>query len=375
MSTEKLELGEEITDPKELEKEEKIIDEIAEIGLERIRNKTLMPRDEHPKQFGCVWAEFIIEKGLPEFLQVGVFQKPRTFPAWIRFSSFREQPDSKGDAYGMAIKLMGVEGKKELDDESYATTQDFLLNNSPVFFVKNAEDYVISRREKILWMKPLKLSFPSLNPFTWSYRESAIFFTQALKSFIKINSPLEIQYHSAVPYRLGLEEICQPWSTTPDDKRLRAVKYFVKPQLPQNKVNTKISKAEKDYLHKALVSFLSQKQAYFDFYIQLQADPEKMPIEDPRIEWKGAPEYKVATIKIPAQTFDTSPDQLDFGENLSFTPWHCLHEHRPLGEINRVRLKAYQKSSGLRHDTNKKKREEPTPESSDKFKKLINPTQ
>ncbi len=40
----------------------------------------------------------------------------------------------------MAIKLLGVPGPKLADDEK--ETQDFLLINSPVFFVRNAADYV-----------------------------------------------------------------------------------------------------------------------------------------------------------------------------------------------------------------------------------------
>ncbi|KCZ12231.1 catalase domain protein, partial [Acinetobacter baumannii 42057_5] len=48
-------------------------------------------------------------------------------------------------------------------------------------------------------------------------------------------------------------------------------------------------------------------------------------------EWKEneAPFYQVATIHIPKQSFDT-PEQNQFCENLSFTPWHALPEHKPL---------------------------------------------
>ena len=53
-----------------------------------------------------------------------------------------------------------------------------------------------------------------------------------------------------------------------------------------------------------------------------------MPVENPTIAWDEAasPFRKVATIRIPAQTFDT-PEQMTFCENLSYTPWHALPEH------------------------------------------------
>jgi hypothetical protein len=85
-----------------------------------------------------------------------------------------------------------------------------------------------------------------------------------------------------------------------------------------------------------------------------------MPVEDPTIPW-DAPYQKVATIRIPPQTFDT-PEQLAFCENLSFTPWHALPEHRPLGGINRARKAVYAAVSAQRHELNGVPEREPTPE-------------
>jgi hypothetical protein len=68
--------------------------------------------------------------------------------------------------------------------------------------------------------------------------------------------------------------------------------------------------------------------------------------------------YKVATIHIPQQTFDT-PQQNEFCENLSFTPWHALPEHKPLGVTNRLRKVIYDHISRVRHEINDAKRQEP----------------
>ena len=72
-----------------------------------------------------------------------------------------------------------------------------------------------------------------------------------------------------------------------------------------------------------------------------------------------SPPIEVATIRIPRQTFD-SPAQQAYCENLSFTPWHSLPEHRPLGGINRVRKAVYLAVSTLRHRLNQAPRVEPT---------------
>lgn len=73
-----------------------------------------MRRDAHAKMHGVVKAEFIIEPNLPEELQIGLFKEAKTYPAWIRFSnqSGSLSPDIERDIRGMAIKLMGVAGRK-----------------------------------------------------------------------------------------------------------------------------------------------------------------------------------------------------------------------------------------------------------------------
>ena len=86
-----------------------------------------------------------------------------------------------------------------------------------------------------------------------------------------------------------------------------------------------------------------------------------MPVEDPTIVWDEikAPFIEVATIRIPKQQFNSEAQQT-FCENLSYTPWHALAEHRPVGGINRVRKTVYEGISLLRHKLNKAPRVEPT---------------
>jgi len=109
-----------------------------------------------------------------------------------------------------------------------------------------------------------------------------------------------------------------------------------------------------------MVEHLTQRNmpAHFDFTLQVMDGATPAVIDNPTVEW-DVPEQRVAIITIPPQTFDTEKKQA-FGENLTYTPWHALPEHRPIGQINAVRKAVYLASSALRHETRKAPRAEPT---------------
>lgn len=106
---------------------------------------------------------------------------------------------------------------------------------------------------------------------------------------------------------------------------------------------------------------LGASDAVFDFAIQVQTDPYKMPIEDPSVNWDESlsPFQRVATLTIPAQVFDT-PSRDEMGDNLSFNPWRTLAEHRPMGGISRARRQVYRALSKFRHERNQAPQAEPS---------------
>jgi hypothetical protein len=285
-------------------------------------------RDAHPKAHGCVRAEFRVMDAVPPELAAGVFAAPRTYQAWIRYSngSGTPQPDSVGDGRGMAIKLMGVE-------DSPSTTQDFIMVNYPVFFVRNAADYVDFQ------LNLLKFFLPGFNPFRLRLHELLVALAITRQ---KVLNPLNSRYWSMTPILLGSG----------------AAKYSARPIAPLSSFTATDSP---NFLRANLARHLAQGGAEFDFMLQPQGQSTAMPIEDPTIRWDEAasPFTPVARITIPPQTFE-SPEQLAFCENLSFTPWHCVEAHRPLGGINRVRRLVYDHISRLRHDLNDAPRAEPT---------------
>ena len=79
------------------------------------------------------------------------------------------------------------------------------------------------------------------------------------------------------------------------------------------------------------------------------------------MEWKehDAPYLRVAQIRIPKQRFEDA-DRMTRCEQTAFNPWHCLPEHRPLGNQSRARRRMYLELSRLRQSRNQTPHEEPT---------------
>jgi hypothetical protein len=339
MATETRELGKEYPLPNE----DELIRELLAVRRKRVVRGPAgaFVRESHPKHHGCVRAELVVEPELPDELRVGVFATPRTYPAWIRFSnasglrrdgSYRA--DRRPDVRGMAIKLLGVEGEKLLERERDATTQDFLLISADALIAKDLAVFVKVlgefRLRTLLWF--------FLNPFDPHLRELGI----GIRSAKRHANPLAIEYSTVVPFLLGD----------------RAVKYKARPASGTGgRVPWRWSP---NLLREAMQRQLASGEAVFDFLVQVQTDPHAMPVEDPSIVWNEArsPFRKVATIRIPAQRFDSAA-QLEACEHLSFTPWHSLPEHRPLGGINRARKVVYEALSDLRHERNAIPRREP----------------
>ncbi|MEY2837848.1 MAG: hypothetical protein RJB60_147 [Pseudomonadota bacterium] len=288
-------------------------------------------RDAHRKAHGCVSAKFTVLGGLDNKLAVGLFAKPASYDAVIRYSNGSQTTDdTKGDARGMAVKILGVPGPKLLDDEPGASTQDFLLMNSNVFFVKNAKEYVS-------FQKAITGGAFALAGWlaTHAFNEGA---TLLKIQGAKVTNPLNVRYFSPVPNKLGNQQM-----------KVSAT--------PCAGATFQGAATGPDLLRENLQATLNQQGACFDFAVQLRTDPAKMPIEDATVEWKesASPFVKVARIEIPSQ----QAEQGEACEVRSFTPWHSLAEHRPLGGIQRVRKTVYQDISVLRHQLNGQPRIEP----------------
>lgn len=338
------ELGEELE-----ENEAQLVSDIAAEAVKQVEAAknanpgAPAPRDAHPKAHGCVTGSFKVHPSIPEDMRVGTFQPNKTYDAWIRFSNGNKQDDREDDARGMAIKLLGVDGKRLLANEAPGTnTHDLVLTNHHTFFLNDVHDYVDFMRTVSEKGNPLSFFFNLSNPFN-SHPLMAL----AAKAFTSqpISSPLTSMYFSATPYRLGE----------------KAVKYSVMPCGPE--LDTSGQHADDpNFLSNALKEGLAEggRGACFEFFVQRQTNNRDMPIEKAMTTWKESesPFIGVGKLRIPPQTFD-SPEQKAYCENLSFTPWHATEPHRPLGRINRTRKVVYEATSAARHRMNGAPRVEP----------------
>jgi hypothetical protein len=304
-------------------------------------------RDAHAQDTGCVSAVFRVDSNIPPDLRHGVFATPGAeFNAWIRFSNGNSEVLSPRlpDARGMAVKLMGVDGRKLLDDER--KTQDFVMANNPGFFVDDLLRYrnsLVKFHSGGYLRQFLAIPELKLREIVRAFRVNGTWIT----------NPLLSQYWSMTAYRLGV------------GAARMAIKYSAKPCIKERpSVGARIAKLVDPHLSlkKNMQDVLSNGDMKFDFFIQRYVD-HRTPVEDTLTEWKESvsPPSHVATIIVPPQDLSTA-SRGHLCENLSFNPWHCLPEHRPLGAVNRVRKTIYREMSQYRHDLNRAPLREPTPD-------------
>ena len=293
--------------------------------IERSKDESYIHRDAHPKHHGCVKAFVEVDaSALSSDLRVGIFAAKSSFPAWIRFSNGNpdgvHSPDADKDIRGMAIKLMNVQG-------SPSGSQDFVMLTSKEFFSEDADDYVelhraLSNKASLFWY------------LGTHWKQAGIL----LHGQIKAPNPLQVEYFSSVPYKLGT----------------RSMKFKALPCATGALHDEMPDEPSPNFLRERLVSSLKSTSACYELFVQPNMDPDANPVENPMIAWDEAvsPYVRVATLHIPQQSEIDSDAHLNFCENLSFSPWHTLPETRPLGQINRMRRKIYSSISEVRHRAN-----------------------
>lgn len=290
-------------------------------------SKGVMLRHDHPKMHGLVRAYLIVEPGLPAELQTPVFQPHRRYRSWVRFSNLHPvpRPDLHSDLRGMAIKLTGVAGDKLSADDSVEQTQDFLLQSTETCVAPDVAQYARWHRA---------MSGGASGAFWYCLRHWKTAF-RGWQMMLKCANPLHIAYFSVTPFLFGKQVV--KFAVVPATRTLDS--------LPDHPAD--------DFLRSAMVEQLAQEDVVFDFMVQVQTDPVRMPVEDASVLWPEAlsPFRKVATIRIPRQEFD-SEAQRDYGEQMMFNPWNAVAEHRPVGGINRARKAMYEALNALRRQHN-----------------------
>ena len=297
-------------------------------------------REAFAKAHACLRATVSVLDVEPRLRQ-GLFARRADYRAWIRLSSgaARVRSDQMRDARGLALKLTGVPGRKLLLGEEDAPTQDFVLADTPRFFVPDVAEYALYADAVAHGGENGFFFGDSWDPRSWRLR-ALYLATRARRA--PPGSLLQTAYFSQTAYRLGSSLY---------------VKYAVRPCEPrrpprQNRTD--------DMLRREVEEELRQADGCFELAVQPQVEGRDMPVEDATVLWSesDSPFLPVARVTIPRQSF-ASAEQDRFCEALSFTPWHALAEHEPVGGINRLRQAVYRELSRYRHARNRAPLAEP----------------
>jgi hypothetical protein len=366
-----------------------------------------MKRDAHPKAHGCVQAMLTVHRVFHadvervegrndvRHFRHGVLSTPdKTYKAWVRFSNaFRIQHDLEAETRGMAVKLLDVEGIPILEPDGVPIpetevftdaagnqkyTQDFLFATHDAFFLPDPSEYLEFTQAVRTAPNGVMAFYRDRMPRLWR-GAVALFRSQ----FMRVWNPLALTYFSQTPYRLGPEPVKLRIRPTTPELRISAFRWFgftciwllanfvfhvLEPFTQKGKawaermVNRHL--ADRDFLRLTMMRFLEEHDATFELRIQPYTDDEQTPIDDATKPWKPRQQdYAVATLRIPRQVFwpvAGMPERLlgatnrmvSLGENMSFSPWHGLEDHRPLGSINESRRWIYKEIARFRREVN-----------------------
>ncbi len=330
--------------------EERTFDELAAtmgrlsaLMFDRYRHAT---RSVHAKSHGLLRADLTVLPNLPPELAQGLFARPATLPAIVRFSTNPGDvlADSVSTPRGMAVKVVGVDGPM-VPENLGRVTQDFVLVNAKSFLAPDAEAFLKS--QKIIEAN-------ANDPEIFKKAVSGVAAgTNAVLGLVGL--------HSANLEQLGAPHTHPLGETFGSTAAVRYGDYVAKITIAPASANLKALKDKHvgvafhySALRDAIVDFFKAERAEWDVCVQLCTDAGKMPIEDPSVEWPETLSPYRPVAKLVAEPQDAySPERRVFcDENLTFNPWHALAAHRPLGNIMRARRKAYALSTEYRHRMN-----------------------
>jgi hypothetical protein len=293
-------------------------------------------RAVHAKGHGLARGTLRVHDGLaPEFAQ-GLFAKPGEYETIFRLST--NAGDILDDAIdlprGLALKLIGVEGERLPGSEGDAT-QDFIMVNGPAFaaptpkaFLANLKMLAKTTDKAEGGKKLLSGLFRAVESVVEAVGgQSAMLSTLGGARPVH---PLGATYYSQTPYRYG-DHIAK-FSLAP-----------VSPALTGLSDATIDASGRPDAIRENVRQGLIEQGGTWELRVQLCMDLDTMPIEDPTIAWDEteSPFVTVATLSVPPQVAWEDGVSQKSEDALSFSPWHGLAAHRPLGGVNRARKDPY----------------------------------
>ena len=311
-------------------------------------------RSVHAKSHGLLRGELRVLDDLPPVLAQGLFARSGSYPVAVRLSTTPGDilDDSVSAPRGLAVKVVGVEGER-LPGTEGDVTQDFVLVNGPAFNAPNAAKFLSS-------LKPLAATTDTAEGLkkvvsaTMRAAESVVeAFGGKSPTLTSMGGQPETHilgetFYSQVPLLYG------PY----------IAKVAVAPVSPELKALTGAPldvNGRPNGLREAVADFFRTTGGEWEVRVQLCTDLDAMPVEDASVAWPEdqSPYVAVARIGAPPQDAWSEARVAAMDDGLSFSPWHGLAAHRPLGSIMRARRAAYEMSAQFRAMNNKHPIKEP----------------
>ncbi|SCY87512.1 catalase family protein [Microvirga guangxiensis] len=332
--------------PDEAEIAAQILDSMRKIREQTFEDYGRAVRSVHAKSHGVLKGELRVLPDLPRSLAQGLFAKAATYPVVMRLSTTPGDilDDSVSTPRGLSIKVAEVDGER-LPGSEGGRTQDFVLVNGPAF---QATPKLFAQNLKLLEKTTDRLDRTKkvVSAFSRGLENVIEAFggeSVALKSLggHPMTHILGETFYSQAPLRYG--DYIAKISVAPVSPELKALK-----DAPLDLTG------KPDGLREAVVDFFRTHRGEWELRVQLCTDLERMPVEDASVLWpeEESPYIPVGRITVAPQEAWSDAKATAIDEGLSFSPWHGLAAHQPLGIIMRLRRKAYQASAAFRAEHN-----------------------
>jgi len=304
-------------------------------------------RGVHAKGHAIVKGKLDVLDGVAPALAQGLFSTPGSYDALLRFSTLPGDilDDSVSVPRGLAIKLFGVPGDR-LPGSETDTTQDFVMVNGPAFASPTPKAFLANLKMLAKTTdvgEGLKKGLSATLQAVDAALETVGIASPTIQTLggTPNTHPLGETYYTQVPLRHG--DYIAKLSIAPVSPNLT--------DLTGSKVETS---GRPDALRQDLGEVLIEQDSVWELRVQLCTDLEAMPVDDSSVVWdeKQSPYVAVARLTVPAQL----GWQLGLSEQqeqaVSYSPWHGIIAHQPIGGVNRARKPTYEMSTKFRGEYN-----------------------
>ncbi|WP_206239964.1 catalase family protein [Novosphingobium terrae] len=304
-------------------------------------------RAVHAKSHALLSGQLRVLAALPPEFAQGIFATERDYDVLLRISTNAGDvlPDTISLQRGFAIKVLDVDGER-LPGSQDARTQDFLMANGAAFPSAGPKPFLQSLKllaattDKLVTMKEvISAAFRTIEKGIEALGgESALLLALGGKAN---TNPLGERFFSQAPIRYGA--------------------YMAKIALRPRSENFKALEGKdldiagrENALREEIGNVLVSQGGQWELCVQLCRDLTANPIEDASVPWPedDNPYVPVAVISVGPQPAWTLARAAVLDDETSFSPWHGITDHRPLGGIMRMRKPAYEASAQMRGQFN-----------------------